>query len=99
MPDLKEVREARLGPYMREMIHSMIKQESNKSLKNVVWSIGLQPDSKEAIKMVMKVAIQFCLNINATDLLFENIYGIFKGKHSDLGELFIKHLQPFILSG
>lgn len=47
----------------------------------------------------MKVAIEFCLNIGALDLLFGQIHQIFKSYDESLGQMFVRSLQPFIMSG
>lgn len=40
LPDLKEEREARLGPYMRDLIHQSIKLQADKSLKSAALVAG-----------------------------------------------------------
>lgn len=47
----------------------------------------------------MKVSIEFCLNIGATDILFQNIYPLFHRYGQKLSSMFIYNLQPFILTG
>ena len=54
-------------------------------------------DSYQAYVIAIKVAIEFCLNINATDFLFSEIIQVFK-QHG-LWLKFIQNLEPFIMSG
>ena len=105
LPDLKDEREARLGGYMRDLIYQSIKSEADKSLKSAALVAGsrgpirLEQDHKEAVRIIMKVAIEFCLNIGAADLLFGKIHQIFKSYDASLGNMFVRSLQPFITSG
>ena len=42
LPDLKDVREAKLAQYMRELIYTLIKIEADKNLKSVPYSSPLE---------------------------------------------------------
>lgn len=48
-------------------------------------------------QIAINVAIEFCLNINATEFLFNDIFILFA--HANLKKLFIKNLEPFLMSG
>ena len=80
LPDLKESREEKLGDYMRDLIFQSIKSEADKSLKSAKLVAGangplrLEQGLSEAVEIIMKVAIEFCLNIGAIKLLFGQIH-------------------------
>jgi hypothetical protein len=98
LPDSKEQREEELQEYMRELIFKTISLEIEKNLKNV--HIELAPESLlESCQIVMKVSIEFCLNIGATDILFQKIFPMFTRYGPKISQTFIKNLQPFIMSG
>mgnify|MGYP000987890549 CR=1 FL=1 len=46
---------------------------------------------------IIKTAIEFCLNIEALDYLFQDVYDFFFDKF--LNEEFVKCLEPFIMTG
>ncbi len=56
-----------------------------------------QSDAYQADSIAIKVAIEFCLNINAIQYLFTDIYQIFVENRLEMK--FILNLEPFILSG
>ena len=47
--------------------------------------------------IVVKVAIEFCLNIQAVGFLFSDIYHMFK--ENNMAMKFVQNLEPFILNG
>ena len=54
-------------------------------------------DAYSADSIAIKVAIEFCLAINASFFLFTDIFNLFC--ESGLENKFLQHLEPFILSG
>lgn len=54
-------------------------------------------ENYQADSIVIKVAIEFCLTINATFFLFSEIYSAFY--EQGLEGKFMQNLEPFILSG
>jgi alpha-tubulin suppressor-like RCC1 family protein len=59
-------------------------------IKNEAAQTALQWDL-----IAIKSAIEFCLAINSTSLLFSDIFNLFA--QSGLEEKFLKNLEPFIL--
>lgn len=98
VPDEKEIREALLKPYMKDLvktsIDTVILKFSQKGREAVVvdGSTDYQADA-----IAIKVAIEFCLNIGATDFLFTEIFALFESK--GLRPKLISNLEPFIISG
>jgi hypothetical protein len=63
-----------------------------------VNNYGSSDKNDHTYEIAIRVAIEFCLNIQSVDFLFsKDIYGFFHDK--GLKEKFVKHLEPFILSG
>lgn len=105
VPDEKEVREYQLQGIMRDMIKDSVqqfvykygqfssqgKETPPKSNKNEVV------EKYQADQIAIKVAIEFCLNINAIPYLFSDIYSILA--ENKLEEKFLMNLEPFILAG
>ena len=86
IPDEKEVREAYMKTFMKELLKSSIettiykfKQKGNSasSITSVNYAdSGISMDH-QADQVAIKVAIEFCLSINATDFLFADIFMLF----------------------
>lgn len=90
VPDEKELRETQLRPYLQDLVKSSVQGLLEKFSKKG----GERGQTEE---MAIKVAIEFCLNIGATQFLFSVMLSVFS--HYKLRSLFIRNLEPFILSG
>ena len=90
VPDEKSVRENQLKGYMQDLIKT--------SIETVIYKFRQASKSDyEADSIVIKVAIEFCLNIGATEFLFTQILELFK--KNGFREKLIENLEPFIISG
>ena len=81
VPDEKEVREVMLKKYMKELIKESIESvllKFRQKDQKVVELLEGSEDSYQAYVIAIKVAIEFCLNISATDFLFSEIIAVFK---------------------
>lgn len=99
LSDQKEIRERQLLPYMKDLIKRKIEdclqklsQRAPRTFMNDIGQIEYSPE-----QIAINVAIEFCLTINATDFLFNDIYILFM--HANLRKMFIKNLEPFLMSG
>lgn len=109
VPDEKEVREGLLGSFMKDMIKESVQQ----AIYKYTGTIGQKGSALTPIKedpkgaqlsnmlqwdlIAIKSAIEFCLAINSTSLLFSDIFQIFA--QSGLEKKFLMNLEPFILGG
>jgi len=77
VPDEKDLRERLLQPYMKDLlkqsITTVIHQFKNKSSSAKETKTEFEADS-----IAIKVAIEFCLNIAATEFLFKDIFSLFQ---------------------
>ena len=84
VPDEKEIREGILKGFMKDMIKDSVKQVIYKFTSNNSITESKSPASSETFQadsIAIKVAIEFCLSINATFFLFTEIYQIFVEYH------------------
>ena len=102
VPDEKELRESFLNSYMREMIKdsitTVIHKFGKKDPKTDTDKSESTDDTNYSVDAIaIKVSIEFCLNIQATAFLFSDIFNIFI--ENGLSDEFVRHLEPFIISG
>ena len=103
VPDEKEIREGILKGFMKDMIKESVQQviykyTSNSQVMGITQNgIAKNTDTIQADSIAIKVAIEFCLSINAIFFLFSEIFQVFLD--SNLDSKFITNLEPFILYG
>ena len=95
VPDEKEIREKRLKDAMRDLVSQSISDQINKL--NTRSRAPVPQRDYEADSIAIKVAIEFCLNINSVKFLFDRILALFD--QNGMRNKFIKNLEPFIMSG
>ena len=74
VPDEKETREGMLKGVMKDMIKDSVNQVIFKYASAQKSKEPNNPDSYQADAIAIKVAIEFCLSINSTFYLFNEIY-------------------------
>jgi hypothetical protein len=101
--DEKELREKQMQGYLRELLKSSIEtviikfQQKNLASKpSGGQSPGISSDYR-ADEIAIKVAIEFCLSINATEFLFTEIFTLFH--QFNMRAKLIANLEPFLISG
>jgi hypothetical protein len=104
--DEKEMREAQMKSYLKELLKSSIEnviykfQQKNSSgggslaSKMTEGSIGTDYRADE---IAIKVSIEFCLSISATDFLFAEMFTLFH--QFNMRAKLIANLEPFLISG
>ncbi|KAK8969694.1 hypothetical protein KSP40_PGU002021 [Platanthera guangdongensis] len=58
---------------------------------------SLCPDMEEQYARVGGVAVEFCVHIKRTDILFDGIFSKFVVVHHEVAETFLEILEPYIL--
>lgn len=81
VPDEKEIREYVLKGYLKDLLKSSIEtviiQFKLKDGRGENEQLHGKQDKIQADSIAIKVAIEFCLNINSTDFLFNDIVDLF----------------------
>ena len=99
LPDEKDVREALLKAFMKDLLKSSISEQIQKlGIKDYGSSTrGAAKSDYEPEAIAIKVTIEFCLNIGAVDFLFLEMFELFDS--CGLRPKLFSNLEPFIISG
>ena len=92
LPEKKEKKQV-IGEFLKKIISQYVIIHTGE--KKTSGFFLEEEGEKEKVIQCIKMVIEFCIEIEAVEFLFKNIFPLFEAK--EYGELFLEKLEPFIL--